>query len=75
MESDIKAKGLEFLYGQVSKGNIPQIKKGMLEDLLGFVEGLKAEEQARQMARRFEQISKEAGQDSSAEALAEKLTR
>jgi hypothetical protein len=66
MQTDIKAKGLDFLYAQVSKGNIPQIKKGMLEDLLAFIEGIKAEEQAQQMAKRMlaqEQAVKEAGNE------------
>lgn len=61
MQNDIKSKCLEFLYGQVSKGNMPQIRKGMVEDLEAFVEGLRAAEQAQQMAKRFEQISKDAG--------------
>lgn len=63
MQTDIRAKGLEFWYAQVSKGNIPQIKKGMLEDLIAFIEGIKAEEQAQQMAKRMlaqEQAVKEA---------------
>lgn len=63
MQTDIKAKGLEFLYAQVAKGNIPHIKKGMLEDLIAFVESIKAEEQAQQMAKRMlaqEQAVKEA---------------
>lgn len=56
MQDDVlKGKCLEFLYGQVSKGNIPNgIRKGMVEELVGFVEGLKATEQAQQMAKRMQ---------------------
>ncbi len=54
MDNSIKSKCLEFLYSQVSKGNMPQIRKGMVEDLEAFVEGLKAKDQAEQMAKRLE---------------------
>lgn len=54
MDNSIKSKCLEFLYNQVSKGNMPQIRKGMVEDLEAFVEGLKAKDQADQMAKRLE---------------------
>lgn len=65
MQTDIKAKCLTFLYAQVSKGNIPQIKKGMVEDLEGFIEGIKAEEQAQAMAKRMQLDAekKEAGDE------------
>lgn len=61
MENTLKAKCLQFLYGQVSKGNMPQIRKGMVEDLEAFIEGMRSEEQAKQMAKRFEQIQEQAG--------------
>lgn len=54
MQTDTKSKCLEFLYAQVSKGNMPQIRKGMVEDLEAFIEGMRAEEQARAMAKRME---------------------
>jgi len=67
MQTDIKAKSLEFLYGQVSKGNMPQIRKGMVEDLVSFIEGIKADEQAQQMAKRMQleaqAVAKEAGNE------------
>lgn len=54
MENTLKAKCLQFLYGQVSKGNMPQIRKGMVEDLEAFIEGMRVEEQAEQMAKRMQ---------------------
>ena len=54
MQSDLKVKCLEHLYSQISEGNIPNIRKGMVEDLEAFIESIRAEEQARQMAKRME---------------------
>lgn len=51
---DIKTRCLEFLHAQVEKGAIPNIRKGMVTDLESFIEGLRAEEQAQQMAKRME---------------------
>jgi hypothetical protein len=67
-DSQLKARCLEFLYTQVSKGNIPNgIRKGMVEELVGFIEGLRAEEQAQQMAKRMQLeaaiLEKEAGNE------------
>ena len=67
MQADLKSKCLAFLYAQVSKGNVPQIKKGMVEALEAFIEGLKADEQAKQMAKRMQleqqEQAKEAGNE------------
>lgn len=60
MDNSIKSKCLEFLYAQVSKGNMPQIRKGMVEDLEAFVEGLKAQAQAEQMAKRLQLTTEQA---------------
>lgn len=60
MDNSIKSKCLEFLYAQVSKGNMPQIRKGMVEDLEAFVEGLKAQAQAEQMAKRLQLTAEQA---------------
>ena len=54
MQTDTKSKCLEFLYAQVSKGNMPQIRKGMVEDLEAFIEEMRADEQAEQMAKRMQ---------------------
>lgn len=54
MENSLKSKCLDFLYAQVTKGNMPQIRKGMVEDLEAFIEGLRAKDQADQMAKRLE---------------------
>lgn len=67
MEKDLKSKCLDFLYEQVSKGYMPQIRKGQVEDLLSFIESLRAEEQAKQMAKRMQleaqAVAKEAGNE------------
>lgn len=62
MDNSIKSKCLEFLYSQVSKGNMPQIRKGMVEDLEAFVEGLKAQAQAEQMAKRLQLNAEQAAE-------------
>lgn len=62
MDNSIKSKCLEFLYAQVSKGNMPQIRKGMVEDLEAFVEGLKAQAQAEQMAKRLQLTAEQAAE-------------
>ena len=62
MDNSIKSKCLEFLYNQVSKGNMPQIRKGMVEDLEAFVEGLKAQAQAEQMAKRLQLNAEQAAE-------------
>lgn len=62
MDNSIKSKCLDFLYAQVSKGNMPQIRKGMVEDLEAFVEGLKAQTQAEQMAKRLQLNAEQAAE-------------
>lgn len=62
MDNSIKSKCLDFLYAQVSKGNMPQIRKGMVEDLEAFVEGLKAQAQAEQMAKRLQLNAEQAAE-------------
>jgi hypothetical protein len=54
MQTDIKSKCLEFLYAQVSKGNMPQIRKGMVEDLELFVENIRANDQSKRIVDRMQ---------------------
>ena len=57
---DIKLKVLEFLHGQVNKGSIPHIRKGMVEDLEKFVADLENERQSQVMADRMAAEAKKA---------------
>jgi len=50
---DLKSQILEFLYDQVSQNKIPQIKKGMVEDLEGFIAKLLAELESARAAERM----------------------
>lgn len=52
---DLKNKALDFLYSQVSQGKIPQIKKGMVEDLEKFVTDIVTELQISKTIARMEQ--------------------
>lgn len=54
MGTGIKNRCLEFLYAQVSKGNMPQIRKGMVEDLEAFIEGIRAEDQSKRITDRMQ---------------------
>lgn len=57
----IRQKCMEFLYDQMSKKAIPQIRPGMLEDLIILVEGARQELAAQVMADRMARIAAEAG--------------
>jgi hypothetical protein len=50
---DIKLKVLEFLHGQVNKGSIPHIRKGMVEDFEKFIIDTLNERQMQAMADRM----------------------
>lgn len=56
---NLKQHILDFLYNQVQKNNIPQIRKGMVEDVEAFILTLIAQEEARQAAFRMEAQSRE----------------
>ena len=57
---NLKAKILEFLYEQVTTNKIPQIKKGLVEDLEKFVTSVLAEREMSQASQRMRnQVSKE----------------
>ncbi len=51
---------LNFLYQQVKENKIPQIKKGMVEDLEAFVASELAVHQAEAMAKRMRAQSEQA---------------
>lgn len=56
MASDpIRTKCMEFLYDQLSKKAIPQIRPGMLEDLIALVEGARQDLSVELMAQRMAQ--------------------
>ena len=55
----MKNKILDFLYDQVQQNKIPQIKKGMVEDLEGFINTLIAEDEAAKMAMRMAERAKQ----------------
>lgn len=46
---------LAFLYKQVQENKIPQIKKGMVEDLEGFISYLLSKKETDMMAERMRQ--------------------
>jgi hypothetical protein len=54
MQTNLKARCLEFLYGQLSKGNLSQIRKGMAEELEAFVEEIRADDQAKRISERVQ---------------------
>lgn len=51
----IRTKCMEFLYDQLSKKAIPQIRPGMLEDLIALVEGARQDLAVEAMAQRMAQ--------------------
>jgi hypothetical protein len=54
---DLKAKALEFLYRWVSENKIPQIKKGMVEDLEALIDNQLAEAEYSKTASRMQAAS------------------
>jgi len=68
MEENIKSKILAFLYDQVQQNKIPQIKKGMVEDLEIFIMDLLAEQEAHIAASRMIQHPNKVIQEDSNEA-------
>lgn len=54
----IRVKCMEFLYSQLEKKVIPQIRPGMLEDLIGLVEGIRQEDASRIIANRMEHAAR-----------------
>ena len=55
MSLDLARKCLDFLYEQVQANKIPQIKKGMVEDLEHFATSLLDEIESRKVADRMAQ--------------------
>lgn len=51
---NIKPKSLDFLYKWVSENKIPQIKKGMVEDLEAFAVAMLAEVESARSAERMQ---------------------
>ena len=56
----LQQRALNFLYDQVQSNKIPQIKKGMVDDLVGFVESILAEQEAKSIAFKLEKKLEEA---------------
>jgi len=54
---DVKPKALEFLYKWVSENKIPQIKKGMVEDLEALINSKLAEAEYNKTASRMQAAS------------------
>jgi hypothetical protein len=53
-----KQKILEFLYSQIQKNNIAQIRKGMVEDFEAFILTVMADIEAHRAAQRMEAQSR-----------------
>lgn len=51
-EKLIEDKVLKFLYNQVQAKKIPHIRPGMVEDFVGFINGILMEQQAQKTAER-----------------------
>lgn len=56
---DLKTKILEFLYRQVSKNNINQIRKGMCEEFEEFILAVLAEQETKNAATRMSSAQEE----------------
>ena len=61
---DIKEQILQFLYKQVQKNKIPNINKGMVEELEAFVMALIADAESRRSADRMKAQSEGRGLNS-----------
>lgn len=51
-EQEIEEKVLKFLYLQVQSKKIPHIRPGMVEDFVGFINGIFTDIQAKKTAER-----------------------
>lgn len=66
-----KTKALEFLYGWTNRNLIPQIKKGMVEELEAFILSVMADDASRRSAIRMQANSEEKAIDTGYEEILE----
>lgn len=67
----IRMKCMEFLYAQLEKKAVPQIRPGMLEDLVSLVEGIRQDDASKLIAQRMESLARQNEAETQAKATNE----